>query len=342
MSQSIRLTDAAAPLWRWIDARLNDAAAGFVAWGQRLRPRRRALFVEQADGSFAGPSGVCRIEDEACVFTGAPATLRRGEVEFRLAPERCTFREIELPAGAAPFLDGVVRAQIDRLIPWRASEAAFGWSAAQAAGADRIAVTVAATPRRSVAALLRMGADAIAVTTERDGVPIVILSQRAGDVARLARSRAAVTTLLLASLVAGLAAVAADLTLGAQARDEIDARTAELSKLRAALARREREQDDPVTQALDARKRATPATVVALEALSRTLPDAAYLTQLRFAGDKVELAGVAADAAGLIRLIEQSPHFSRAAFSAPTTRAADERQSFRIEAHVAPLNQVTP
>ena len=78
-----------------------------------------------------------------------------------------------------------------------------------------------------------------------------------------------------------------------------------------------------------------------LEALSRAIPDDAYLQEWRLKGGTMEISGLAADAAGLIKHIEQSPHFSRATFTAPTTRSADERQSFRIEAQVAPLFTVT-
>ena len=56
---------------------------------------------------------------------------------------------------------------------------------------------------------------------------------------------------------------------------------------------------------------------------------------MRLKGDEVEIAGVAADAASLIKRIEQSPPFSQATFTAPTTRGAENKESFRIEAHVA-------
>ena len=71
--------------------------------------------------------------------------LARSRVDAVLASSRFVFRPLELPRAANPFLEGVVRAQIDRLTPWSASDAAFGWSAPADVGSERIALTVAAT-----------------------------------------------------------------------------------------------------------------------------------------------------------------------------------------------------
>ena len=350
MSQPIRLADALgaagtpSALSRWFDARLNDAAEGFSGLSERLRARRRLLFVEQADGTLRGPAGAGRLEGGRLAFAGAAPSLRGAEVEFRLSPQRCVFRELELPARAGEFLDGVVRAQIDRLTPWRAGEAAFGWSAPRVHGPDRILVTIAATRRDAIAGLLDVGADAVVVTTARpeDAAPLTILTTRAGASVRQGRWRLALTAALGFSLFCAVAALAADWTLGAALRDQTETLTASLDQRRAAMMSRLHAGDDPAAQALDARKNASPSAVIVLEALSRAIPDEAYLQEMRLTGDKLEISGLAVDAAGLVRHIEQSPHFSRATFTAPTTRSGEDRESFRIEAHVAPLSTVSP
>ena len=83
------------------------------------------------------------------------------------------------------------------------------------------------------------------------------------------------------------------------------------------------------------RKQTTPAAVLALEAISKILPDNTYVTELHIEGDRLQVAGLTKDAPMLIRLIEQSPQFSRATFYAPTTREASEAgERFHIEAHI--------
>ena len=90
---------------------------------------------------------------------------------------------------------------------------------------------------------------------------------------------------------------------------------------------------------LERRKYETPASVIVLESLSRILPDHTYVTELHLAGNKVQIVGITRDAPSLIPLIEQSQHFTRATFYAPTTRSStDPGERFHIEAQIEPRN----
>ena len=86
---------------------------------------------------------------------------------------------------------------------------------------------------------------------------------------------------------------------------------------------------------LAAEKRSQPAMAIMLEALSRALPDNAWLSRLEVSQGSVTLAGSATNAAALIAPIEASKHFTDVQFSAPTTRAEGEAQeSFTITAKI--------
>jgi len=85
------------------------------------------------------------------------------------------------------------------------------------------------------------------------------------------------------------------------------------------------------------RKQTSPSSVMVLEEMSRVLPDSTYVTELRIERDKLQVVGLTQDAPSLIKLIEQSPQFSRAIFFAPTTRSQNESgERFHIEAHITP------
>ena len=342
-------------LSRWID----DVAAALTQVAGLFRSRRKVRLVEQGDGGFVmtrrGAPGrpvgePLRIEEGQVVGPVSQtmqALLAGSQVDLVLNSSRFIFRPLELPSRASEFLDGVVRAQIDRLTPWSPSEAVFGWSAPRPVAADRIVVTVAASARAMIApivqALAGQRADSILVSTVGDGAnarsaPIQILAQRAGAQERVRRLRRKLIALLVLAFAAAGAGAGAAIVVG----DNLEAQRVELQRRiamrRAELLSGRGSISDEALAALEARKRATPAGVIVLEALSQTLPDDTYLSELRIEGGKVQIAGFTRDAPALIRLIEQSRHFTRATFFAPTTRApADERERFHIEAHIEPV-----
>jgi general secretion pathway protein L len=342
----------------WID----DVAAGLSLLGAMLRRSHRIELVEQADGSFlvmdkrkqAGERADApslRIDESGIADPISPYTrslLARSSVDVILAPSRFIFRSLQLPQGARQFLDGVVRSQIDRLTPWSANEAAFGWSEATDAGNGQIAITVAATARSQVAPIARAAmaarADQVRMSTrigEGETLAIPVFAQDIGGGngrQRLAKGLLAGLALsgivFMVSLGAWLVAGGGSDGLMADLQNRIAERRSELMNRHGPAA-------EEALKGLQARKRASPSAVVVLEALSKTLPDDAHLTEFRIEGGKVQIAGLAADAPALIRLIEQSRQFTQATFLAPTVRGPSGGQSFHIEAHIDPSFAVT-
>jgi general secretion pathway protein L len=339
----------------WIGAveRAIDAAAS------RFMPRQQILLIEGNESTYtakAAPAarGNALPDVSFRVLQGRPdpalpteweTALRGSRIEILVKSERVLFRALDFPARAADFLDGMIRAQIDRLTPWSANDAFFGWSPPSNIANERIALTLAATSKNNIQPLVEfarnLGAVSLAGLAEAprsEGAPLKFRifetplqggGGRTMDVPRLLR------TILLG---AGLAA-AASLVTAAYVGNTLDFEQQQLSRRiaerRASL--RIGQTGVGASSLLAKRKQTTPSSVMILESISRALPDSTYVTDLRIEGDKVQLGGVSQDAPSLIRLIEQSPQFSRATFSAPTTRAqGDPGERFHIEAHVAP------
>ncbi|MGB9369070.1 MAG: PilN domain-containing protein [Xanthobacteraceae bacterium] len=345
--------DLAAYFSRWIDATAN----AIVSLLSSVRARKTVQVIEEDAGSFViqsdrnAPSGLPfeRVQIIEGKLAGAHpdsvlAMLNGSRAELKLRPARVLFRPLELPQRATEFLAGVVRQQIDRLTPWTATDAAFGWSAPAEAGPDRVVITVAATARAMVQpivdALVAAGAEAVAVTaTAPDAVPITVLEHSASgtlDVARVRRTL--VATLIVTGLLAGVSLSVAGLA-GMKLASEQEELTRRIAERRVAI-RLGREGGPAATplRALERRKYQSASSVIVLEALSQILPDHTYVTELRIEGDKLRVIGITRDAPSLIRLMEQSPNFTRATFFAPTTKApSDPGERFHIEAQIEPV-----
>jgi general secretion pathway protein L len=341
---------------RWIDS-VAGTVNGLL---NRLQSNHEVRIIEEAPDTFRlhAPADGRRanLTDHRIRIVGSaikdrlPADwakmLRGSRAEIVLNANRFLFRPLELPKRAVEFLDGIVRGQIDRLTPWAPDEAVFAWTPPSYGANDRIELVVAATARTLVApyvqAIAGLGAASVALSTvpigaEPHSAPVKVFEQRARGMFEIDRIRRALVMLFLFS---GLAAA---ITMGysAFALDSLDAQQQSLSQkvaaLRAAL-RTSPEFTASAQRMLERRKQSTPSNVIVIEALSLILPDHTYVTELRIEVDKLQIVGVTRDAAGLIGLIEQSPHFTRAKFYAPTTRTPGEPgERFHIEAQIKPI-----
>jgi general secretion pathway protein L len=351
--------------YRWIDS----VAATVNGLLHRLQSNHDVRIIEEAPDIFtlraAAPGRQSNLPDHRIRIVGGavkdrvPADwakmLRGSRAEVVLRANRFLFRPLELPKRAVEFLDGIVRAQIDRLTPWTPAEAVFSWTPPTYGPNDRIELMIAATARALVApyvqAISDLGVASVAVLTVppppyppphagegREGAaPIKVYEQRARGMFELDGIRRA---LVASFLISGLAAA---ITMGysAFALDSLDAEQQALSQkvaARRAALRTSPEFTVSAQRMLERRKQSTPSNVIVVEALSQILPDHTYVTELRIEVDKLQIVGVTRDAAALIALIEQSPHFTRAKFYAPTTRTPGEPgERFHIEAQIKPI-----
>jgi len=352
-----RLTMTFAPISeafsRWIDA-VGELAASLL--GQIILPATIRL-VEDGNSEFVVQGGkngasVNFAPNRIRIFEGkvdqnGPAmpgqVLSGGHIELVLRSNRFLFRPIELPNRAKEFMPGIVRSQIDRLTPWNAANAAFGWSNPVETDSEKLVVTVAATPltlvKPYVQAIEDVGAHSIAVFADLPEVqpnasPIKVWEQSGRSAKDYDRIRQTLTRVLAVACIIAAIALGTEVIMGTNLTAQQDELARELSARSAS----------GVTgslgakRALERRKQNIPSTVVVFEALSKILPDQTYLTELQLEGNKLRLTGITRDAPSLIGLIEQSDRFTRASFFAPTTRsAANTGDRFHIEAFVKSL-----
>ncbi len=340
----------------WIAAVARAVNSGTDRYGRR----RRILLSEDSDNTYtarmiSARKGPALPEISFGLSHGRPnpplpadwqAAFRGSRVEALMTPGQVLFRSLDFPKQAVDFLDGMIRAQIDRLTPWTADDVVFGWSPPEVNPRERVELTLAATSRQQVEPLVELvtglGAASIAafaLLPELAGTPakIKVFDQplrgaagRALDVPQVLR---------LALLSTGLAA-AAGLSAAAYIGSALEADQQQLARRileRRATLRLNPNADGSALSLLAKRKQTSPSSVVVLEALSQALPDGTYVTELRIEGDKVQVVGLTQDAPSLIRLMERSPQFARATFFAPTTRAQnDPGERFHIEARITP------
>ena len=342
------MSDAKQFLTEWIDAvgRAVDRVAGCFVPAQQIR------LTEADDGAFTastiaakGGAGLpdlsFRLDDGKPLPSAWEAAFRGGRIDALLKPAQVMTHQLDFPNKASDFLDGMIRAQVDRLTPWPAGDAVFGFSPPAPIANDRIEVIFAATSKRKVDPLLQFAgtvdAASVAISAPASGAPspIKLMDRRLrsviGPTVNVPRLLRAV---LLSSALAAAGSLLANAYLGGSLQSELGGLQQRISQRRAAL----RLGANGFASGLDLlakRKQTTPSSVMVLEAISRALPDSTYVTELRIEGDKIQVVGMTQDAPSLIRLLEQSPQFTRATFFAPTTHAADEPgERFHIEAHL--------
>lgn len=270
----------------------------------------------------------------------APSTaLRlgsRAETVLQLDPGIAIRRSLRLPRAAAAQIDGVIGFEVERHTPFRADEVYAVHSINEAASdLQEIAVRLAVVPRHAVdAALDAVRAEGfvperVAVARDEGGETLVTL-----PVPGLAASTATRAPMILAALAALLLLA----ILSPLARLEW---AAEQATHRVALARaqaegtlslqREADRLGAAAAALATLRAQNPASLEAIEELSRLLPDDTWLVQIQLGGGEGVIEGRTGTSAALVGLVERSPLFEDAAYAGPVTRDPAGGERFGID-----------
>jgi general secretion pathway protein L len=338
---------------RWIDV----LARLWLGWLGRRRARHwlkivpdgDGLIVRQANGNEQVLGGV--LSSGGCALPiEIVRAAQRSFVMLELAADEIISRRMTVPAQARDLLPGIVRNQIERMSPWRAAQASYGFDIQPSTDASNLDVRVLITSRavldeaRGRVAALGLKIDAV-VAGERAAVDpdvrVTLWSELAdANGTILSRARRTTGALMVATVCITVALSVWAFMAAASAHAESEQIGAQIGTLQrqakgtysqqsiAALA--------PAERAWALKETSLVAAIV-VEALSRALPDMAYLTELTIENTTVRIVGVAQDAPALIAPLEQSGQFKDVHFYAPTTRSADGvRFIFHIEARVEP------
>ncbi|UTD29727.1 PilN domain-containing protein [Bradyrhizobium sp. WD16] len=275
------------------------------------------------------------------------SAARKCFVILELAADEVISRRMSVPAQARDLLPGIVRNQIERLSPWRAGQAAYGFDAQANGDMTSLDVRVLITSRAQLDdACSRLGALGLRVDRVvagkhlADAAPRITLWSRLADASDKSVGRA---RLAIGSLVAAMACMTIVVSLwaffdAASADSESESVVARIATLQHQIQGARPQQSvaalAPAERAW-ALKETAPVAVIVVEALSRSLPETSYITDFNLDGATLRIIGLADDAPALIAPLEQSGHLKDVHFFAPTTRGADGRRFiFHIEARV--------
>ena len=353
-------------IWkRWIEI----LATLYLAWrdGQR---ECRSLVVTRESQHFvirhAEPARDALLRDAkagsvlATVLSGTNVSaelarsVHNGFVIFELPAGKVVMRKITVPAQARKFLSGVIRNQIERLSPWPTGGVVYGFETeADAADAAAVDVRILMAARtdidaaRQELAALGLSIDRIvarsADTEGAEGIlaPITLWSRLAdASPDRLGRVVRAIGVGIAASVTVSLLVALWALVSAAALRSESE-EVAVRSKILQQQVQAGRTAASlaaiPPAERAWLLKNTSVSSVILIEALSRALPEQAYVNEIHLEKDSVRIMGLAEDVPALLAPLERSEHMTGVHFVAPTARGPDGKLfRFAIEAHVEP------
>jgi general secretion pathway protein L len=266
-----------------------------------------------------------------------PSDSRR-PIIVEIPPERALAKTIALPAEAAGQLNRVLDFEITRHFPFPAERVYFRHRIVERGEtASPLSVEIVAVPREIVdgvcATLAEAGLRPVAVAIHgADGEPLFLPA----EVLALSRREAAPTTRML-GVAAGLALLTALVSWPLAQRAELRAMDGEIATLKpraeATLAAGEAERGARErSAAIFALRASRPPLVSALDALSRDLPDGAWLMSLSISGRDVVLDGLAPSAAGIALTLDKSRDLTGIVFRSPITRESSGLEHFQLGA----------
>jgi len=319
---------------------------------QRLVRRERRFRLQDTDGSFSlklansrRNDAIGSIEIPQALSDGFLSRIRpqtRGSViEITVPPAAVLEQQLDpLPKESKPYIESVVRHQIETIFPWSAQDV-LHTTFVKDQDDGKIAVTVCATSRSAVDA-------ALSIATACEASEVVLSGRASSDsdrhlpairvplgnqaLARTMRARTTARYAIVVLLVASVCAIGWTSFMRWSAASELAVLEQAIADRRVLLTRASA--PNPAANAgLEGMRMQGPIAVLLLDRLSELLPDHTYLTELSLDGDRLRISGISSQAAELVLLLEKSRQFRNASFYAPTTRLpGGTSDRFSIEA----------
>ena len=287
-------------------------------------------------------------------FISALAKVRNGQrdVVISLPSDRVLRKTLTLPLATEENLRQVLEFQMDEYTPFPVSQVYFGYRVAGRNFArGQLTVEFAATPRDAVDEAVQKLNDwgcvvraAVAEDMLAAGTLVNLLPAAQGKPPSLLRHGLNPWLAGLVMLLA-IAAIAMPLIIK---REAVVQMQPWLEKSKTAA-----EAVDALRRGLETRieehnyllekRQALPAVIVALEELTRILPDDTWVQQLDIKGKELQIQGETASSVKLIGLFEQSGRFYDASFRSPLTKgqtAGAERYQLALQMRPVPASPV--
>lgn len=317
--------------------RINDRSARFLDWwlselAALLPESLRTVLLRR----FSVPRMQVRGDGKFEIDAAARSASR---VDVLIAESALFVRQVTLPKAARSRIRQVLALQIEQHVPWKSDEIFF--TPLRITSTDvggKISIDVAFLPRTKL--------DEISGHLEEKGLTIrrVLVEMDCETGTQLKGLPGAVPKTIDRATVINLAAAALVVLLGVAAVISINGRRAreleEIARLTAtarsdAVLTSEYEArlealDERRAFLLEAQSRREPLEV--LNALSRALPDTAWLRELRVSGESIHLQGSASNASSILALLDDQPFLENVEFASPVTRDPNGAERFDLTA----------
>ncbi len=342
-------------LWDGVMGRYSDFLAELSAlhpegedgWTLRILVGDRSIEAVRDSGGAVVPLGKAAAplgaEDAARISEAVRAQpAPPGATVIGIDPALASIKTIQLPTKDPAYIRAILRNRVERLGPWRAARALFGysveeWSDTGRQAQIRVAVVSRATVEELTSALAHAGLAVDRVDVDSGGHTVSILTSLSARERRRGR-RIAIAYALAIGLLA--AALTATVVLDTFRSRQLETLRQEMGTDIASL----EGNAGPVTgRSLVTRKAHEYLRVGVLSEISRLLPDNAWLTSLKITENAIEVTGKSRDAPAIIGALQPSRLLDDVRFSAPTVHAqGDEAGEFSIAASIRPRQESVP